>query len=108
MEETYLFEKEIRVFGIKRSGIHAISGWLYGHFGSKENINNSIIFNDSNLSLKPKMKKIKKRYYALPSQITYKQKRNLNYPYGAFINMVEDFDLNKAAKKLYNEKSSYK
>jgi len=102
MEETYLFEKEIRVFGIKRSGIHAISGWLHGHFG-----NNSIIFNDSKLSLKPKIKKIKKRYCVIPSQINYLQKRNLNYPYGALINISEDFDLEKAAKKLSNEKSSY-
>jgi len=106
MKETYLFEKEIRVFGIKRSGIHAISGWFYGHFGDGY-LNNSIMFNNSKLSLKPKMKKINKRYSTLPSQIAYKQKRNLNYPYDAFINLVEDLDLEKAAKKLDNEKSSY-
>lgn len=32
MEDNFLFEKEIRIFGLRRSGLHATYGWINRHF----------------------------------------------------------------------------
>ena len=45
--EGYLFEKEILVFGLKRSGMHAIINWIMGHYENKDDY---FFQNDTDLS----------------------------------------------------------
>jgi len=107
MEKTYLFEKEIRIFGIKRSGIHAISNWIYSHF-AEEFFTNVILLNNTNLSLKGPHKSKKKSREIIKLKIATKQrKKAFKFPLKAFIVITENFDLKEAIKKLENKKSSY-
>ena len=115
MKKTYLFEKEIRVFGIKRSGIHAISSWIYSHF-SVDYFTNVIMLNNSDLSLKyhTTNKNNKKGNRPIRSKeilkfkISGKQrKKAFKFPLHALINIIENFDLESASKRLNNKKSSY-
>lgn len=50
--EKFLFEKEINIFGIRRSGMHAIVSWLFGHF----KLNEISYINNSNLSLRKSLR----------------------------------------------------
>ena len=112
METTYLFDKEIRIFGIKRSGIHAISSWIYRHFLDKEQGKKTyaaIVLNSVDVSLKKHQRK-KGKYRSitiLPTQIEAALKRKIKLPFRAIIPISESFDLVQAQERLSNKKSSY-
>jgi len=102
MGSSAFFDKEIRIFGMKRSGTHAIATWLYGHFDSKD----CMVFNNSNLTLKKTYRKRKGKAAGAQFPLKLSKLRKQN-PNGGCINIVESLGLEGIAYKLGSYKSSY-
>jgi len=102
MSESALFEREIRVLGMKRSGTHAIATWLFGHFRKKD----CMVLNNSSLSLKKIYRNNKNKAAAAQFPLKLSKLRKMK-PNGGLINIVESLSLDEAARKLNDDRSSY-
>lgn len=93
MENDFLFEKEIRIFGLKRSGLHAAHAWFWGHF----EIRSCMYQNNTNLSFKEK-----KRYNTFNERFKLVESNPQCY-----INIIEHQDPQIMERKLCNPNYEY-
>ncbi|MHA2009893.1 MAG: hypothetical protein ACXADW_10865 [Candidatus Hodarchaeales archaeon] len=98
--KDYLFEYEFLIFGIKRSGIHAVATWLIGHF----DLSTVVYINDSFLTL---------HTHGLLKDFSRHIDRteindNIhNIQIKCFVNVVENYDLAQAGQILKDVGSKY-
>ena len=88
----YFFEKEIRIFGLKRSGMHAASVWISGLFGRGK----SVLQNNTHLTFRERLKSAK---FELRLD-------RANDPVG-YMNIIEHNNLREISAKLDDSNYEY-
>jgi len=88
----YLFEKEIRIFGLKRSGMHAASAWISGLFGKKK----AVVQNNTHLTFRERLKSEK-----------FELRLSRAREPVAYINIIEHNNLPEVSAKLHDYSSEY-
>ena len=88
----YLFEKEIRIFGLKRSGMHAASAWISGLFGRRK----AVVQNNTHLTFRERLKgeKFELRLHRAREPVGY-------------INIIEHSNLREVNAKLHDSSYEY-
>ena len=90
--DDYLFEKEVRIFGLKRSGMHGASAWIFGHFGKPK----AVVQNNTHLTF---MERLTRDWFEL-------RLRRVKEPV-CYINIIEHDELSMIHNKLHDSKYEY-
>lgn len=88
----YLFEKEIRIFGLKRSGMHGASAWIFHLFGKGR----VVLQNNTHLTF---MERLKRDWFE-------SRLRRVRESVG-YINIIEHSNLREVKTKLHDPSYVY-
>lgn len=93
MENDFLFEKEIRIFGLRRSGLHAANVWIWHHFEGRS----CMYQNNTYLSFREK-----KRHDIFDERFKFIKSNPRGY-----INIIEHQDPQESERRLYDPNYEY-